>query len=189
MGLTIADSYYLKAKDAASGFCGDWEEACEALNYALSYDENHSPSLCLLGEIYARNLSMPDKAFACFDKVIANNQDFKNVYITYARYLIAYQELERATKLADFAATIKTVSKAEVLWVRAAIEEKKEHYKKARSYLKQAKLHAYNYDYFSFIENEVSRIKKKIKLSKKPKKKVKKKSKKNRKKSKNKKKK
>lgn len=39
MGLTLADSYYLKAKAATGGFCSDWEEVCEALNYALSYDD------------------------------------------------------------------------------------------------------------------------------------------------------
>ena len=44
MGLTIADSYYLKAKGAIFGWFSDWNEACESLNYALSYDENHCPS-------------------------------------------------------------------------------------------------------------------------------------------------
>ncbi len=108
---------------------------------------------------------MPDQAFECFDKVIANNTQYYKVYITYARYLLAYEELERAEKLITFATTIKTVSKAEIFWIRAAIEEKKEQYKKANSYLKKAKLYAYNDDYFSFLEEEASRIKKKLKLN------------------------
>ena len=170
MGLTVADSYYLKAKAATGGFCSDWEQVCEALNYALSYDENHSASLCLLGEIYARNLAMPDQAFECFDKVIANDTQFQEVYITYALYLIRYDEIARAKKLVAFAHTVKTVSKGKLLWVSAYIEETQENHKKGLSFIKQAKLHAYNYDYFSFIEDEEQRIKKKMKLIKKKKK-------------------
>ena len=56
MGLTIADTYFLKARGAACGIFSDWSEVCESLNYALSYDENHIASLCLLGEIYAEHL-------------------------------------------------------------------------------------------------------------------------------------
>ena len=67
MGLTLADSYFLKAKGAANGFYTDWEEACEALNYALSYDENHKASLCLMGEIHAKHFSNYEKAFEYFD--------------------------------------------------------------------------------------------------------------------------
>lgn len=79
MGLTLADSYYLKAKAAAGEFCNDWEEVCESLNYALSYDQNHCGSLCLLGEVYAKHLSMPDKAFECFDQVIAIDTNYDKV--------------------------------------------------------------------------------------------------------------
>lgn len=170
MGLTLADSYYLKAKAATGGFCSDWEHVCEALNYALSYDENHSASLCLLGEVYARNLAMPEKAFECFDKIIANDTQFQEVYSTYARYLVRYDEIDRAKKLVAFAHTIKTVPKGRLLWVSAYIEETQEHYKEGLSLLKKAKKQSYTYDYFSFIEDEEQRIKKKIKLNKKKKK-------------------
>lgn len=170
MGLTLADSYYLKAKASTGGFCDDWEAVCEALNYALSYDENHSASLCLLGEIYARNLAMPDKAFDCFDKIIANDTEYHEVYHTYARYLIWYDEIDRAEKLVAFAHTIKTVSKGSLLWTSACIEETKENYKKGLSFLKKAKRHCYNDGYFSFMENEEKRFKKKIRLGKKVKK-------------------
>jgi tetratricopeptide (TPR) repeat protein len=167
MGLTVADSYYLKAKSAASEFCGDWEEVCEALNYALSYDENHSASLCLLGEIYAKNLAMPERAFECFDKIITNDTAYHEVYHTYARYLIWYDEIDRAQKLVAFALTIKAVSKGPLLWTLAYIEETKENYKKGLSLLKKAKRYCYNDGYFSFIEDEEKRFKKKVKLEKK----------------------
>jgi len=156
MGLTIADTYYLKAK-AASGY--DWDEVCESLNYALSYNENHCASLCLLGKIYARNLNRYEEAFDCFDKIIAIDSNYTDVYPIYAKYLIWADELERANKLISFAFTIKGISKAYTL-------EIKQDYKIALKSLKKAKRHTYNDDYFSFIENEESRIKKKLKLDK-----------------------
>lgn len=164
MGLSIADSYYLKAKSATGGFCSDWEEVCEALNYALSYDENHCPSLCLLGEIYAKNLSMYTEAFECFDRVIAIDTNYEDVYPIYTKALLWANEIERAEHLIVFAKTIKTIDEAQLLWLLATIEEIKNNYKKCLKLLKRAKLFCYNDDYFDFIQSEEKRINKKIKL-------------------------
>ena len=177
MGLTLADSYYLKAKAATSGFCSDWEEVCEALNYALSYDENHCASLCLLGEIYAKHLSMPEKAFDCFDKVIAIDTNYEDFYPIYIKYLIWNNKINRAKKLVDFSQTIETISKAEINWLSSYIEETLGNYKTCLKHLKEAKKHCYNDHYFDFMVNEQKRIEKKMKLDKKqkPSKKLKKK--------------
>ncbi len=176
MGLTLADSYYLKAKAASQGFHSDWEEVCESLNYALSYDETHCASLCLLGEVYARYLSMPTEAYACFDKVIAADTNYHEVYYLYIKYLIWNKELERAEKLVAFAETIPNSSKAQLQWLSSYIEEVRGNYDACLKTLKEAKKHCYNDGYFDFIEEEEKRIKKKMKLEKpaKPKKKCKK---------------
>ncbi len=166
MGLTIADTYYLKAKAAIGDFWGDWDEASESLNYALSYDENHCAALCLLGEIYARNLNQYTEAFECFDKVIAINSNFIAVYPKYANCLIWANEIERAFKLINFALTIKGVDKALLYCISAYGLEVSMNYKVAIKFLKEAKKHTYNDDYFSFIEDEEKRIKKKLKLGK-----------------------
>ncbi len=165
MGLTIADTYYLKAK-AARGY--DWDEVCESLNYALSYDENHCAALCLLGSVYARNLHQYEKAFECFDKVIALDNYYLDVYPMYTLYLIWADEIERATNLIAFALTLKGVSKGSLLWLSAYAAETQEHYQIALKYLKKSKKYSFNEDYFSFIEGEEKRIKKKLKLDKKP---------------------
>ncbi|WP_394748043.1 tetratricopeptide repeat protein [Spongiimicrobium salis] len=181
MGLTIADSYYLKAKSAIWGFCGDWEEACEALNYALSYDETHCPSLCLLGEIYAKNLSRFSEAFACFDQVIAVDNSYVEVYPLYVKYLIWAEEQERAKKLIDFALTIKGVGRGSLLQLSSYIHETQGEYKTSLKQLKEAKKEAYNDNFFGYLEDEEERIKKKRKLNRmngKKKKKVKKRNKK-----------
>jgi len=163
MGLTIADTYYLKAK-AASDY--DWDEVCESLNYALSYDENHCAALCLLGNVYARNLNQFAKAFDCFDKVIAIDSHYLDVYTDYAKYLIWADKTERASKLIDFAFTLKGISKGSLYWLSGYAAETKEDYKAALRHFKNAKKHSFNNDYFSFIVEEESRIKKKVKLNK-----------------------
>jgi len=175
MGLTTADSYYLKAKAACGGFASDWEEVCEALNYALSYDENHEASLCLLGDIYAKHLGMYAQAFECFDKLIAANADYVETYPRYILYLIWNYDMERAAKLIDFAFTIKGVDKSKLAWLSSYIEETKGNYKQSLKHLKVAKKNVYNDYYFGFMEDEASRIKKKIKLDKPKKKKSRKK--------------
>ena len=163
MGLTIADTYYLKAK-AASDY--DWDEVCESLNYALSYDENHCAALCLLGKVYGANLNQYEKAFDCFDRVIAIDSHYLGVYPLYVKYLIWADEIERANKLIAFSLTLKGISKGNIFWLSAYALETKEAYKDAQKYLKKAKKHSYNDDYFSFIEDEEKRIKKKLKLDK-----------------------
>ena len=170
MGLTIADAYYLKAKHASCGFFSDWNEVCENLNYALSYDEEHCPSLLLLGEIYASSLAMNEKAFACFDKVIAIDPKNTEVYGSYIRYLIWAKEIDRAEKLIAFALTIKGIDKAYILWLSAYLEDVKANYKQSLKLLKQAKKDCYNDGYFNYMQNEERRIKRKIELEK-PKKK------------------
>lgn len=169
MGLTLADSYYLKAKVAMDDGCGDWEEACEALNYALSYNEEHCASLCLLGNIYAKHLSMFDKAFACFDKVIGIDTNYEDVYPIYIKYLIWNNKIDRAKKLIDFSKGIETICKAEMYWLSAYIEEVLKNYKICLKYLKKAKRHCYNDSYFNFLIDEQKRIEKKMRLNKKKK--------------------
>lgn len=162
MGLTIADTYYLKAK-AASGY--DWDEVCESLNYALSYDENHCAALCLLGKVYARNLNQYAEAFSCFDKVIAVDTDYINVYPLYATYLIWADEIEKAYRLIEFALSIKGIDKAQLYCISAYALETKGYYKVALQHLKEAKRLTYNNDYMAFIVDEKNRIKKKLKMN------------------------
>ena len=53
MNITQADKYFLKALDS---FDYDEGEMVEALNYALSYDEEHAPSLCLAGRLHMEKM-------------------------------------------------------------------------------------------------------------------------------------
>lgn len=164
MTLTIADRYYLKAKSA---FDYDWDEVCESLNYALSYNENHCAALCLLGSVYAEHLYQYKDAFDCFDKVIAFDNSYIAVYPLYAKFLILSDDIERAEKLIAFAFTIKGISKGELFWLSAQACESKQNYKEALDHIKKAKKNAFDETNFSFVEEEENRIKKKQKSTKK----------------------
>ncbi len=167
MGLTVADCYYLKAKAAANDYCGDWNEVCEALNYALSYDDAHCASLCLLGEIYAKHLAMPENAFACFDRVIAIDAHYVEVYPVYIKYLIWNANTVKAKTVLDFAKTLAASDMAQLYGLQAHIAEVKGKYKTSLKHLKTAKRHCYNDYFFDVIEGEQERIQKKLKLDKK----------------------
>ncbi len=164
MGITIADTYYLKAKGAYYGYTSDLEGACEALNYALSYDEKHNASLCLLGEIYAQQLGMPEKAFEYFDQIIANDVNYVEMYPIYIRFLIQNYELDRAENLLQFALKLKQADKANLYGLYGFLEEKKENFKKALQYFKNAKKYSFNGYFNTCMEEEVERVKKKRKL-------------------------
>jgi len=180
MSLTIAESYYLKARGAMSGFFSDWNEACEALNYALSYDENHCPSLCLLGKVYIDYLNEYAEAFKCFDKVISINPEFVEVYPLYIKSLIWADQNQRAQKLIDFALKIRGIDKAQLEWLSSYLHETEKNYEKSLEHLKNAKHVIYNQYYLDFICDEEKRIRKKIDFDK-PKKKKKSKKKKSKK--------
>jgi tetratricopeptide (TPR) repeat protein len=167
MSLNIADQYYLKAKGAMAGFCSDWEEACESISYAISYEENHCPSLCLLGTIQAKYLGNYEAAFENFDKCIAADITYVNVYPEYIKFLIWADEFSRAKQLLEFAKKIKSVSLAELYWNESYIHEVEKNYKQSLKSLKKAKQHIYNDNYMYFMEDEERRVRKKMKALKK----------------------
>lgn len=134
-----------------------------------------------MGSIHGEQLNDPEKAFECFDKIIGIKPEYVTIYPKYIKYLIWNDEIAKAKKLIQFALTIKAVDKAEIYWLQSYISETKKEYKKALKFLRKAKKEIYNDHYYSFMENEISRIKKKSKLEQ-PKKASKKKGKKKKKK-------
>ncbi|NNG27070.1 MAG: hypothetical protein HKM87_06060, partial [Ignavibacteriaceae bacterium] len=48
MSITLADTFYLKALDL---YPFELDQVIEALNYAISYDNDHAGAHCLLGKL------------------------------------------------------------------------------------------------------------------------------------------
>lgn len=176
MALQIADQHYLKAQDAMNGLFSDWTEVCESLNYAISYDDNHCPSLTLLGKIYASYLNNLDEAFVYFDKVIAADANYVEVYPEYIKALLWAEETDRAQKLIDYSLKIKTIDDTKIYWCQAYLFETQGMYKEGIGFLKKAKKVTYNDHFRDFLDDEKRRLKAKIEETS-PKKKISKKSK------------
>ncbi len=168
MGLSKADNYYLKAKSAINdNWCSDWEEASEAINYALSYEPNHIPSLVLMGEIQGNFLKDYELAFAYFERAMVENPRYAGTYPSYISFLIKIEAFEKAKKLIEFAGTLKESEKTVLLVLEATILERKQQYKEAIKQLKKAKQHSYSEDSMTDVEASIKRIQKKLPKKKK----------------------
>ena len=73
MGTTLADEYFLKAWSNYP-FCA--EDALEPLNYALSFDEEHAPSLCLMGRLQMEILKNFKTAKHYFECALLADSDY-----------------------------------------------------------------------------------------------------------------
>lgn len=168
-------NYLFKALDA---YPFDLAETLEALNYALSYDENDVEALYLMGVVFAEQLRDYPKAIAYFEEVLAKQIDFPKVYPFYAFALLNNEDFDKVQKALDFAMTLKGSDKALLMRYQGLLFEQLSEYKKAIKAFKTAKKLGLNNDFTSFMESEINRVKDKFKPNKTKKKKKKGKSKK-----------
>ncbi len=165
--MTLVNNYIFKALDA---YPYELEEAIEALNYALSYDEKNTMALCLMGRIYAETLYDYEKAKTVFAEALAENVNAFHIYPHYLNLLLWNEDYEEAERFIDFALTVKGSDKAVLYYKKAILFEQQVRYKEALLNLKLAKRFTYNGSFMSDIKETKSRIKDKM-----PKKKVSKK--------------
>ncbi|MGG8496408.1 hypothetical protein ACQY1Q_08330 [Tenacibaculum sp. TC6] len=156
---TLVNNYIFKALDA---YPYELEEAVEALNYALAYDEKNCTALLLLGRIHAEVLKEYEKAKSIYAEALVHNMNAFEVYPHYIKVLIWNEDYEEAGKLIEFALTIKGADKAAIYVAKAQLFEQEKKYKEALKSLKQAKIHTYNNDYMYDVEREEERIRGKM---------------------------
>lgn len=163
----LLDKYLFQAIDA---YPYDLEEAIEALNYALSYDDKNAIALCMMGQIHADKLKDYETAKEYYQEALAANIDALEVYPNYINVLLWNEDYDEAEKLIDFAITVKGTDKAVLYLKKAILFEQKRVYKKALKYLKKAKTYTYNNYFMDDIKEEEKRIKDKMPKVKKKKK-------------------
>ena len=164
MDTNLLNNYVLKAIDA---YPYELEETVENLNYALSYESNNAYALYLMGCLQAEQFEDYEKSKQYFAEALANKMDFTKVYPMYILVLLWNEDYEEAQKLIDFAKTVKAVGKSQLFVLQAQLFECLQQPKKALKTFKKAKQMAYNNQYISFIDSEISRVKDKIKPKKK----------------------
>ena len=149
------------------------EGTSEALDYALSYDAKNTAALCLYARIEAEQLQNYVVAKNYFQEALAINIDAVAVYPYYLETLLLNEDYEEASKLIDFALTIKGINKKAILLKKVQLLERQQNIKDALKLLKEVKLVSFDTDTYE-VEQLETRLKAKKELLQ-PKKKTKKK--------------
>jgi tetratricopeptide (TPR) repeat protein len=165
------DKYLFQALD---NYPYSLEETIESLDYAMSYDAKNTTALCLYARIQTEQLQNYEVAKTYFQEALAINIDAVTVYPYYLETLLLNEDYEEASKLIDFALTIKGINKMAILLKKVQLLERQNKIEEAIKVMKEVKLASFANDSFE-IDEVANRLKVKKDLLK-PKKKSKKKS-------------
>jgi uncharacterized protein HemY len=149
---------------AIESYPWELEKAVEALNYALAYDPENVKALHLMAKVHYEQLGDYEMAKLYFESALASNIEARDIYPDYIRLLINNEDYEEAQKLIEFANTIKGVDKASIALTQGQLFESLAKYEDAEEVLKKAKQLALNDDFINFVDNVLSRVKKKRKV-------------------------
>ena len=130
------------------------EGTIESLDYALSYDAKNTMALRLYGRIYAEQLLDYETAKQYFQQALGVNIHSLAVYAHYIQTLLLNEDYEEATRLIDFALTIKGINKAEILLKKVLLLERTDELKKAIKVLKEVKLSTFSNETYETDEVE-----------------------------------
>ena len=164
------DKYLFQALD---NYPYSLEETVESLDYALSYDAKNTTALCLYARIEAEQLQNYEGAKNYFQEALAITIDAVAVYPYYLETLLLNEDYEEASKLIDFALTIKGINKKAILLKKVQLLERQQNIKEALQLLKEVKLFSFDSETYE-VEQLETRLKAKKELLQ-PKKKSKKK--------------
>lgn len=156
--ITTINTYIFRALDA---YPYDLEEAVEALELALAYDENNVTALRLMGQIHSDTLKEYDMAISYFEKVLAEDPKNISVQEPYIFALLWNDDTDKALEFIDYAMTVKGCAKGQLYVMKAMVLEHKESYEEALEILKIAPKFIYNDDYMNYCKDVQDRIKKK----------------------------
>jgi tetratricopeptide (TPR) repeat protein len=151
--MKTVDKYLFQALD---NYPYSLEETIESLDYALSYDGKNPIALCLYGRVHAEQLHDYEEAKRYFQEALATNIHAVSVYPFYLDTLILNEDDEEASKLIDFALTIKGIDKVAIMLKKVILLEKQNALKKALKLLKETKLLAIS-NHNSYEMDEIER--------------------------------
>lgn len=158
-----ATHYLVKALDY---YPYNMEECMEALNYALSYDENNAVALCLMGRIQEEIFGNTALAIDYFEGALASDLGYAETYRHYMNVLIDHEQLDKAKAFLRFTKKNHPHLKAALLLSEARILEREHQWKKALKVLSKAIENAYSSDMMDEIETIKSRVELKMQKSK-----------------------
>jgi len=160
MTLELSDQYYLKALD---GYPCDLEASIEALNYALSYDPEHAPALCLVGKIFGHKMKDPERAFHQMELALLYDPSYLEAYYSYLYLLIQYGHLQRADIIMRKSMKVPGVDEPSILLLSAQSHERRGNHYIAKVTLEQAKHKTDCCEQMRYIDTTLKRLKTKLK--------------------------
>ncbi|MFT5777598.1 MAG: tetratricopeptide (TPR) repeat protein [Crocinitomicaceae bacterium] len=163
---TLAVNYYLKALD---NYPFDLKEALEALEYALSYDNEYADAHYLMGRLQMEYMLQMEEARYHFDCALVADVNNIPTYYAYLNWCILMEEYNRAKRLCEYAHTVKGINRTVLYYKEALIFEKQGDLSKAKKRLNRAidkSISSCDVDYF---KSERERVNAKLKSIKKKK--------------------
>lgn len=164
MNITQADKYFLKALDA---FDYDVDELVESLDYALSHDEEHAPTLCLLGRTHMERMKNFGAAQHCFEMALIADKNYVDTYKYYSKLLIWIGQFDRAEALIYKAEKIVGMPKVVIIQRKASMYECAGKVGLAMKETQKGKLLSGSADLYTYFTNEEGRLKRKVNKKKK----------------------
>ena len=135
--MKTVDKYFLQALDNYPYWL---EGTIESLDYAISYNAKNPMAFCLYGRIQSEQLQDYEEAKRYFQEALAIDIHAVAVYPYYLETLILNEDYEEASKLIDFALTVKGMDKVAIFLKKVALLEKQQEIKAALKLVKEIKL-------------------------------------------------
>jgi tetratricopeptide (TPR) repeat protein len=158
MEANTSNLYLFKALEA---YPYELAKALESLNYALSYDPENVRALCLMAKLQDEQLGEYEAARSYYERALASRLDIPNVYPDFIRLLVNYDDFDEAQKLIEFARTVKGIDRAGIELAQAHLYEATARYTESLDSLKEAKQFAMNGEFIFYVDEVISRVKKK----------------------------
>ena len=160
MGITIADTYYIKALD---NYPYNLEEMLENVNYALSYDNEHPEANTLMARFYTNEVPKYDLAKEYAQRALSSDPNCIEAFKALAVVLMYSGELQELKKVVGYVSTLREANKYYFEGLLAQTYEAKGKLSKAKKILKNATHLCVYDDTLESLQNQLSRVKKKLK--------------------------
>lgn len=164
---SLATSYYLKAFDAYPYEIGEVEEN---LDYALAYDSDHIPSLCLKSKLYLYHLGWTREARELAERAMSVNPRDVCAATSLLNCMVAERSVNEALQFLSYIERKVPMAKWLKIYYLAKVMDLKGEFKIALNYYKMMILYSENPNHASQIEAQVTLLKQKLKQASKLKK-------------------
>jgi tetratricopeptide (TPR) repeat protein len=164
--MNITETYYLKAYEQ---YPHNLEDCVENLNYALSYDGEYAPALCLMGRLYTSEIKNFVLAEEYFTRALAADFTFSETYIHYSRLLVTLEKTDELNKLMEQAFKSPGIEKSTLYHTKGLSLEQLGRFDEALELFHLALRASFNTDTDEFLGTEIKRIEGKQKKLKKKK--------------------